>query len=242
MNVKIEIGENYNFELHEALLVYRASQNNSAFIMRHPVGRSSGSGAPTLGTGEPLTWDFVRELVRNLGGNTAPEVLPPCVIARTESMIAWWTPPQRRQMFYSHHTGDLADLNGKVFPQPALVFIAGRSGLWVRALRHNRRPEAGTRLLVAPFWNTAANGLVCSGSMRQPHGMGVGAMPVWEKAFYESAFTHAGAGVRLTSHPGGFGALWRGIAGTRGPFPVRHLVEAKQTLSGFLNEGRLHAD
>lgn len=241
MNVKVDIGENHNFELHEALLVYRARQNGSAFVMRHPV-QGNESGAPTLGSGQALSWDFVRQMVRTLGGDTSAEVLPTCVVARTGSMIAWWTPQQRRQMFYNDQAGELGDLNGRIFPQPPLLFMAGRTGLWVRALRQNKRPDARTKLLIAPYWNTAATGLVCTGSMRQPEGTGIGAIRPWEKAFYESAFTHPGGGVRLTSHPGGFGGLWRGLAGKRVSFPVRHLVDARQNLSEFLNEGRLHAD
>ena len=37
-------------------------------------------------------------------------------------MIVWWTPAQRRQMFYQHSEGKAVDLNGRIFPQPPLVW------------------------------------------------------------------------------------------------------------------------
>jgi hypothetical protein len=59
---------------------------------------------------------------------------------------------------------------------------------------------------------------------------GVGLMFV---AFHNSEFTHALGAVRLTTHPGGFLGLWQELAGNK-RFPMRHLVEAKETLAEFV--------
>jgi PRTRC genetic system protein B len=134
-------------------------------------------------------------------------------------MIAWWTPAQRRQMFYQHSEGKAADLNGRIFPQPPLVWRVADGQLKIRALIENKRPEAKTKLAVAPYWNLSDSGTVCTGSMRRPENASVAAISDWERGFYESAFTHANVG-RLTRHKGGFEGLWSSLAGKRRLFPL----------------------
>jgi PRTRC genetic system protein B len=115
-------------------------------------------------------------------------------------------------MFYNNAEGKCAELNGKVFPQPPLVWRVSDGTLSVRALTLNKRPYADTRMAVAPFWNLSDSGLVCAGSMRCPSGVSISTMKAWEKGFYESAFTHANVG-RTTRHKRGFeffGAAWQG--------------------------------
>ncbi len=75
----------------------------------------------------------------------------------------------------------------------------------IRALAENKRPDASTKLAVAPFWNLSDDGRVCTGTMRRPDSASVASIPAWEGGFYESAFTHANVG-RLTRHEGGFDA------------------------------------
>ena len=98
------------------------------------------------------------------------EFLPESVLARTERLIAWWTPPQKRPMFSGttcrrHGRNEWRDLS----PQPALVWLAMDHSLSIRALKENRRPAADTKLCVAPYWNVYDTGSVCGlGSMRFP--------------------------------------------------------------------------
>ena len=120
MDVEIAIGENHRFELCEALLIY-CENRNAAFITRHQV-LKDGSGIPSLGPAQPLTVSFVEDLTRSLGGRTAAEILPDNILAKTDRMIAWWTPRQRRQMFYQNAEKKSEELNGRIFPQPALVW------------------------------------------------------------------------------------------------------------------------
>jgi PRTRC genetic system protein B len=152
-------------------------------------------------------------------------------------MIAWWTPAQRRQMFYQHSEGKAADLNGRIFPQPPLVWRVADGQLKIRALTENNRPEAKTKLAVAPYWNLSDNGTVCTGSMRRPEYASVAAISVWERGFYESAFTHANVG-RLTRHKGGFDGLWSGLTGKRRSFPLETLIVLPQTVVQFVHEER----
>src|ERR1700745_2189114 len=173
MQVQIGIGENHRFELREALLVYYGNQ--TTFITKHEVLNRQDT-APALGPAQPLTVAFVEALVRSLGGGAAAEVFPENILAKSDRMIAWWTPSQRRQMFYQHSQGKAADLNGRIFPQPPLVWRVAGGQLKVRAFAQNKRTEAKTKLAVAPYWNLSNSGIVCTESMRRPESASVAAI------------------------------------------------------------------
>ncbi len=236
MQVSVNIGQNRHFELREALLIYQSTDRNqwesgATFVTHHPV-TVNGNKKRGLGPANPLTVDFVRSLMHSLGGYIPVEFLPDQVIARTDRTLAWWTPAQKRPMFFGDTQGDLQGVNGRVFPQPALVWLTLDGALSVRALKENRRPQPETTLAVAPYWNLYEAGDVCLGSMRAPKVSEVASIPQWEKSFYESAFTHGNVG-RLTRHPGGFEGLWKGLVG-RNKFPVDTLIELPQTVEEFL--------
>ena len=232
MQVQIAIGENHRFELREALLVYYGNQ--TTFITKHEVTPQQNT-APTLGPAQPLTVAFVESLVRSLGGGAAAEVFPENILAKSDRMISWWTPGQRRQMFYRNSEGKAADLNGRIFPQPPLVWRVSDGQLKIRALTQNKRPCAMTKLAVAPYWNLSDNGTVCAGSMRRPESASIAAISGWERGFYESAFTHANVG-RLTRHRDGFEGLWSGLTGKRKLFPLEILIVLPETLAQFVRE------
>jgi len=232
MQVQIAIGENHRFELREALLVYCGNQ--TTFITKHGVLNRQNK-APSLGPAQPLTVAFVESLVRSLGGGAAAEVFPENILAKSDRMIAWWAPAQRRQMFYQHSEGKVADLNGRIFPQPPLVWRVADGQLKIRALTENKRPESKTKLAVAPYWNLSDNGTVCTGSMRRPENASVAAISDWERGFYESAFTHANVG-RLTRYKGGFEGLWSKLTGKRKLFPLDSLIVLPETVAQFVCE------
>jgi PRTRC genetic system protein B len=175
--------------------------------------------------------------MRSLGGAVQAEVLSENILAKGDRLIVWWTPEQRRQMFYQSAEGKMADLNGAVFPQPPLVWKVANGELSIRALVKNKRPEATTTLAVAPFWNLSDDGRVCTGTMRRPESATAAAIPAWERGFYESAFTHANVG-RLTRHEGGFEGLWESLKGKRRRFPSESLIQLPQTLEQFVRGER----
>jgi len=234
MKIQVSIGENHNFELREALLVYGDRQRS--FVTRHEVARNKDA-PPSLGPAQPLTMTFVESLVRSLHGSSTAEVLPENILAKTDRMIAWWTPQKRRQMFYQNSEGRLGALNGSTFSQPPLIWRADGGDLMIRALLENKRPDGTTKLAVAPFWNLSDDGRVCTGSMRRPDGSSVATIPAWERGVYESAFTHSNVG-RLTRHEGGFEGLWTGLANKRKPFPRETLIVLPQTLTQFVRGER----
>jgi PRTRC genetic system protein B len=217
-------------ELHEALLIYRG--NNQSFITHHPVIPNENA-PPMLGPAQPLSMTFIDSLLRSLKRTTETEVLPDNVLAKGDQSLVWWTPRRRRQMFYRNAEKKGARLDGRVFPQPALVWRVNRGSLSIRALMADERPRGGTRLAFAPFWNLSSNGSVCLGSMRHPDGASVSSIEAWEQGFYESAFTHSNV-ARITLHSGGFEAMWSSLAGKRSPFPSEHLIALPETLGEFV--------
>jgi PRTRC genetic system protein B len=136
-------------------------------------------------------------------------------------------------MFFGGSDQEARKINGLVFPHPALVFKVVSKDLFVRALATSSRPRPETRLRTAPYWKTDSRGLVCAGSMRVPESSDIASTPAWQDAYFQSQFTHAAGAVRLTSHPGGFIGLWRGLAG-RKRFPVQYLIDAGETLQEFV--------
>lgn len=233
MDAHVDIGGSEALGLKGALLVYQG--NNRGFVSWHEVRQATEGGAPFLGEAQEVTTEFVHHLAQGLGTRIPTEILPGNVLVRTAETIVWWTPAMVRTMFFAGHDQDASRLNGKRFPQPPLVWKVNGRDLWVRALPDNRRPVAGTKLTIAPYWNVdGETGWTCQGSMRSPEEAGVVAIVSWERAFFQSEFTHQTGARRLTTHPNGFLGLWSSLAGRRRLFPVEHLTRAKETLQEFV--------
>lgn len=245
MQVSVNIGQNRHFALHEALLIYHAEHKQtwdagSTFVTHHPVIAKKDT-RPELGPGKLLTAEFVQSLLKSLGSKLPVEYLPDHILARTDRVLAWWTPAQQRPMFFGDTQGDLQGLNGRIFPQPALLWLTMDGSLHVRALEESRRPAPDTKIAVAPYWNVYESGEVCLGSMRAPKVSTVESIAQWESSFYESEFTHGNVG-RLTRHPGGFEGLWGELEGMK-MFPVDSLIQLPETVEAFLTgKRRDHAD
>ena len=232
MDISVSIGGGQNMTLSGAVLVYKGG--HEAFAVWHPAKSGPAEEAPYLGEAEPLTMEFLRTLSTGLGVYLAPEILPASVLVWTSELLVWWTPAQQRILFFGEHSGAGNDLNGKRYPVPPLVFKVAGGNLWVRALDKDERPRGETKLKTAPFWNSNDSGEICIGTMRIPESTGVEAIEGWERGFFQSEFTHAYGGARLTSFPGGFLALCGRLAGSRKPFPVEFLTDARETLLQFV--------
>lgn len=241
MHVSVSIGHSQHYQLKEALLIYKSKQDpyssrETSFVTHHAIHLPEGKNSPVFGPAKPLTVDFVQSLVRSLGEHVEVEYLPPNVIARTSEAIAWWTRPQKRHMHFGDTQGDMTGISGRVFPQPALLWMASESALDVRALKEDRRPDIESKLCVAPYWNTYEDGSVCLGSMRTPGASTVASIEQWEQSFYDSAFTHGNVG-RVTRYEGGFEGLWKSLEG-KDEFPVETLIDLPETVEQFLSGER----
>jgi PRTRC genetic system protein B len=235
MKAHVEIGKACQLHLKHAVLVYRSPHR--AFATLHEITQPK-DGAPLLGPARPISLAFLRRLAEGLGSQVGAEILPVNVLVRTPEILVWWSPASRRIMFFGEADQEARKLNGKFFPRPPLVFKVRGRELYVRALEKNVRPEAGTRLKTAPYWNVSGeDGRVCLGTVRAPEDVSIASIGAWQSAFHNSEFTHALGAVRLTSHSGGFVGLWQKLAGKR-RFPTRYLVEAKETLAEFVARER----
>ncbi len=234
MQAYVNIGANIEFKLREAVLVYR-SGGDGAFASLHQV-KHAENGIPHLMPGEALTTAFLRTLAQGLGAQVKPEILPDNVLARTPDLLVWWSPPQRRVMFFGGVDKEARKLNGLVFPHPALILKVAGKDLFVRATAGTSRPGPEAALKTAPYWNTDSRGLVCAGSMRVPESSDIASISAWQDGYFQSEFTHAAGAVRLTSHPEGFIGLWKSLAG-RKRFPAQYLTDAGETLQEFVARG-----
>src|SRR5271166_182613 len=233
MRFSIDVGSELELKLYQAVLLYRNDHGNRFMATVHGVVQKEADGTPLLGSGQLLSTSALRELTKQLGTGCPAEFLPENVVARTPELIAWWTPVAVRPMFFRDGS-ELADISGKLFPHPALLFVVRNGVLFVRALPNNRRPDADTRLAAAPYWNIDSNGAVCAGTMRAPKALTVASIAAWQQAFFQSEFTHPGGGARLTKRRGGTAALWKSLAGKE-RFPISTLVE-QESLDQYLKK------
>jgi PRTRC genetic system protein B len=231
MQAYVSLGTTRTYRLKQAVLLYEG--DGQSFATVHDVIENTEGEAPLLGPGQALGSTFLQVLSGQLLGSLAPEVLPANVLSRTPDSIAWWTPTQQRPLFFRTNDEGLARLNGRMYPHPALVFRVVGTELAVRALPTSTRPEAATGLMIAPYWNTYDDGKVCGGSMAVPSQLTLETYPQWERAFFESEFTHAGGATKLTRYKGGVLALWRKLIDTE-EFPVEQLVTSNQQLQDFI--------
>ncbi len=239
MHVNLEIGGGRVLEASTALMVYRGGPQG-AYAIRAPVLASGPKGKIKTGPWEPVTLEFVRSLAKGLGVDVPREVLPADVLCRTNDVIAWWTPPGIRTLYFTDDK--LKKFDGEDFPVPGLIWrldlAEGR--LYMRAIKGAQRPEASTQLYVSPFLNVynhpGSGGLVCQGTMRRPKSVGLENVFEWEEGFFGAAGSSQLA-KDATSRRGGLFALWASLKGKK-RCPGRYLVDAGESLLPFIRRER----
>jgi len=184
MEARVAIGANRTFVLRNAVLVY--GDGATAFATLHPVVRKGNSQAMYLAPGQSLTSAFLKTLAAELGARIKAEILPANILARTPDMITWWTQARREVMFFGGTDQKARELNGAIYPHPALVFKVTDRELIVRALEKDERPTENTPLKVAPYWNVDSVGRVCLGSTRVPDDVSASSIPRWTFGFFSS--------------------------------------------------------
>ena len=238
MQVTTGVGDRYEFVLKTALLIYedRVSRQEHFATVHDVLHEGPEPQPPRLGPGALLTTSFLEQLYRRLERKAKAVILPENVLAYTSEVLAWWTPPRLHRMFFADGAEDRQAINGLEFPHPALVWKVRRGCLYLRALAVAARPVSETPLMVAPYWNTeASRGDVCEGDMPRPRDTNFNNMLEWEEGFFNSRFTHPSGIGKLTTHAGGFIALWTELAGAE-RFPSPYLAQSRQTLRQFVEE------
>jgi PRTRC genetic system protein B len=167
MHLDAEYCQSSPLNLVHAILLYGSENKIRLATVHQPVNDPQG-GPPLLDAGEPLTHAFLETLVRSLGNELPAAYLPVNVLVYSTSLTVWWEPAQIRSMFFALDC-DGKMLDGKLFPHPPLVFAVRNGRLMVWALGEDRRPEPGSWLYMAPYWNVYSDDShVCHGSMPTP--------------------------------------------------------------------------
>lgn len=212
-----------------AVMLYSGGGDTMATI--NPVLPDPATGEPLIYPGDCMSRAHLEELAISLsGGNRKRQALPANVLVAEAGIIAWWTPVQRRPIFFATRTDFDAEANAKHALHPALLFVGRPRGLTVYALAENDRPGDATRLLRAPYYNLEGHGAMCRGTVPMPESTIPASIPAYERAFFDSSFVHTGMGNQdLCRHPGGHNGLWKDLIAIKGDaFPVKHLIPLLQ--------------
>jgi PRTRC genetic system protein B len=197
-------------------------------------------GPPTLLQGECLGRADLEEMIRLISGSSKRrEILPERILCQDGGLMAWWTASERRPIFFQTTDKEFnARMRGKSVVHPSLLFVARPGKLSVFALADSARPAGDTPLYRAPYFNLYDVGTMCPGNARLPTALLAGDLPVWERAFFETQFTHTNIHWgQLTKHPGGHAGLWPTMAEVeRTDFPAEWLVPLKLDVNSAVNE------
>lgn len=234
MRVESALSGQLTIRMTGAICLYE--QDGTKFATLHDVAIEDG--APIILPGHGIAPEAIEKMLRDV--SKAPQrrqIMPPNVLCMDSVKMAWWTPSSRRPIFFNTAKKEFNKaVNGKVVPYPPLLFIASGRQLSVYALAEDKRPEADEPLFIAPFFNLYNQGLMCSGNARMPEIVAPSSIPQWEKAFFETNFTHTNTN-KLTTHKDGHDGLWlRVAANPEEGFPIGALLPAKKTLEEAVNQ------
>src|SRR5262245_22119634 len=220
--------------LRKAILIYGEERQNNAY-RDQPVQRCAATvhnvecvgNRPTIMPGVGVSIGAVEELVKALASTNQDKaervIMSPNILSISLTHVLWWKPSHVSQIFFSGHK-TLSRLSGKFVTHPNLLFLATPQDLSVFALAQERRPMLDTPLFQAPYLNVWENGRICRGTGKYPSIFGPGTIDVFERAFFDTNFTHSNR-EHLCNHPRGVTEFWRDLVGKRKKkVPVRWLL------------------
>ena len=236
-----------DLRLATAVLVY-GDGKGSAYATVHAIG-SQGKNL-RLEAGRPATRAACANLARALGeAATLSGFTPPALLYLGAQTIAWWRAPCKSRVFFDIPDDTKKPSAGKrnaVVPHPGLVFAITSSEWYVAAVRGIGRPGPDAKLFRAPYFNVWKSGRICEGNVRLPERMSADMIGGYERAFFDSNFTHPNDPRGLIkNHKGGAIGFWTDMLDGRHPytFPEPVLSPMGCTLAGFIkklekNDGR----
>ncbi len=220
------MGAQETLRLKRAILLYETAISNEALATVHAVNCREGA-PPEIQAGFCLTQDALDELLRAMAGMSPRRtLLPDGMLSYDGGRMAWWTAPKRRPIFFKTSDKQFnAEVSGKVVLHPPLLFVAEPRNLYVFALAEAARPKADTKFCRAPYFNIYGRGNMCAGNVPLPEIIQPEDVPTWEKAFFETNFTHSNVGGgHLTKKPMTHEMFWRMLRpsppGTTGSDPA----------------------
>lgn len=228
-SVHIAQGGDIELRLRHAVLLYRSQSNSAVYATLHDVS-SEAKGPPQLLAGRPMTLAELASFANAAAARTAYQgFVDSHLLYVAANTIAWWVPPARRQVWFRSEA-PIGEASAKT-DHPGLVFVANADEWHVFAVRGCERPNPGSPLYRAPYFNVWESGQVCTGNVAIPEQPGPEAIAAYNDAFFRSHFTHSNyRGKPAVRRKGGLTQLWVDLlAGA--DFPSTCLVTRKETLA-----------
>lgn len=160
------------------------------------------------------------------------EMIPSELLYTDTERMVWYRPARRHPIWFRTGRAEFdKELSGKEVLWPSLIFCAEAGGsisAWALATS-TERPTPDTPLHYAPLGNFYNTGAMCVGNIAMPRVVGTRHIAAWERAIYETEFTHSNYGAtKYHAHPKGQEELWREMKdrGVSEGFPASYLVPA----------------
>jgi len=185
----VNAGDGYN--LSAAVLIYTNRVSRHAFATKHTV--EATTGRPLIRPGSPFTETDYKSLVSALAPAEQPQMRwrDQRLLAQGLGRMIWWTPPQKRALFFKKSSHNAKTFDGKgICPCPGLVFMSTDRSLYLYAVKGASAPSQATALYQAPFFNVWSQGQVCVGNAHVPQEDQRDDLDAWERLFFRSEFTH----------------------------------------------------
>lgn len=205
----IHLSKALEVRLSKAILLYSAPHSNDAFATIHNV-MTTGDAPAVIGPGQCLSREGLDDALKAL--NKRPqrrEILPSNVLWFGDSRICWFVEAARRPIYFKTTNAKWnEEMNGKEVLHPPLVFLGQPGRLAVWALASNDRPTGETNLYQAPYFNIYDYGAMCNGNAKLPDVPSVESISQYERAFFETNFTHTNTR-QLVAGTMGHDGFWR---------------------------------
>jgi PRTRC genetic system protein B len=194
-----------------------------------------------LGAGRMLSVEEQQRLISALLGAHVGKrgFLPQEVLCHSPDQLAWYVPGRVRPLWFRDGTGP----QHWNVPWPTLVFRVRNGRLSLAALGSRRRPGENARVFHAPLMNIHASCEMCTGNVSMPKGWSLSHRAGYERAVFDTIFTHVNHEHTLRSTSDGpVGTadhlrFWRELAHRDSRrFPIGVLVPLESNLSQWLHE------
>jgi PRTRC genetic system protein B len=190
-----------------ALLLYKSGYGEVYATTHQPIPHPSIPGVQVIGPGYAASKAALAEFAIAVSDATAYRgMIPDNLLYTAPNLIAWWTPAAHRRVWFKSNDEAIGTCAATVF-HPPLIFVAGAADWYIYAFESNTRPNAKTKLFKAPYFNVWKDGKICTGNVDLPAALSAEAIPEYERAFFESRFTHSND-PQLAKYDGGGSALW----------------------------------
>lgn len=237
----VDTREALSMQLQQAILIYQgqrsyvANSETQVHATVHDVAHFDDR-APALLPGVTADKQAIAGLLASLGESIAlAGFIPHRLLFVDAATLIWWAEPGKRQVWFKSGKG--IGERTAITPHPGLVFAVSQGKWFVWAIAGAGRPTPETVLHQAPYFNVYEGGHICTGNVELPKSFGIETIEGYEKAFFDSNFTHPNihAKGKLTKYRGGATALWKSLLdGKHETFPEKSLAPGQPDTLGDL--------